>query len=207
MKKKVIFTLITLLLIAFTLCGCNLSLSNDDPCSQINECAKKEYTHTNLEVQTTYNGVTLTNKFNGVKGANSTVVSYSTEELATIEKGADGAYIVPSEMIVKKSGNATIRDGIIVEQNGDAVSIPVENIGQLSLEFDWASFSESKTYAEGTSNVFEAKVKNVTLFTGNPTFDGKDMSVVVRYNDKLEKVVIDYTSSNGAAVKVIYTFM
>ena len=206
MKKKVIFTLITLLLIAFTLCGCNLSLSNDDPCSQINECAKKEYTHTNLEVQTTYNGVTLTNKFNGVKGANSTVVSYSTEELATIEKGADGAYIVPSEMIVKKSGNATIRDGKIIEQNGDAVSIPVASLEKISIEFSKDYFTDIKTYSEGNSKVFEAKVSSPILFTGNAKFDGKDMTVQARYNEKLEAVKIDYTSKDGASVKVIYTF-
>lgn len=205
MKKKVIFTLITLLLIAFTLCGCNLSLSNDDPCSQINECAKKEYTHTNLEVQTTYNGVTLTNKFNGVKGANSTVVSYSTEELATIEKGANGAYIVPSEMIVKRSGNATVKDGKIIEQNGDVVSIPVASLEKISIEFSKDYFTDIKTYLEGNSKVFEAKVSSPILFTGNAKFDGKDMTVKARYNEKLEAVKIDYTSKDGASVKVIYT--
>ena len=206
MKKKVIFTLVTLLLISFLLTGCNLIMGEDDPCGKINRCAELEYTQTNLEVQTTQNGTTLVNKFSAVKGANNTMVTYSTEEMATIEKDQNGDYVVPKDMIVKKSGSATVKDGKIIEQNGDAVSIPVASLEKISIEFSKDYFTDIKTYSEGNSEVFVAKVSSPVLFTGNAKFDGQNMTVQARYNEKLEAVMIDYTSEDGASVKVIYTF-
>ena len=61
------------------------------------------------------------------------------------------------------------------------------------------------TYEAG-AYAFKADVTNIKGFTGNDNFDGTNMSVLVRYNDKLSSMVIDYTSANGATVKVIYTF-
>ncbi len=206
MKKKAIFTLVTLLLISFLLTGCNLIMGDDDPCEIINRCAELEYTQTNLEVQTTHNGTTLVNKFSAVKGANNTMVTYSTEEMATIEKDQNGDYIIPDDMIIKKTGSATVKDGKIVEQNGDAVSIPVASLEKISIEFTKEYFTDIKTYTEGNSEVFVAKVSAPILFTGNAKFDGKNMTVQARYNEKLEVVMMDYTSKDGATVKVIYTF-
>ena len=44
------------------------------------------------------------------------------------------------------------------------------------------------------------------MFTNNWDFDGTDMMVQVRYGEKLETVIIDYLSANGATIKVIYKF-
>ena len=78
---------------------------------------------------------------------------------------------------------------------------------EINLKFNEKYFTDVKTYAEGVSNVFEAKVSTPWAFLDNPDFHGKDMSVVVRYGEKLSSVMVDYTSQNGATVKVIYKFM
>ncbi|MBR2485532.1 MAG: hypothetical protein IKB54_04165, partial [Clostridia bacterium] len=104
-----------------------------------------------------------------------------------------------------KTGTAVIKNGVIVEQNGDAVEIPVNSLEKISLSFKQDYFKNGKGYSDGTL-VFEGDVTNPKAFTGNQNFDGTDMHVTVRYNDKIESIVIDYTSANGAAVKIIYTF-
>ena len=158
-----------------------------------------------MEVQTTMNGVTLVNSFTSNIGTNSTVVTYSIQELATFDN-TDGSYVVPDNMIVKKTGTAVIKNGVIVEQNGDAVEIPVTSLENISIQFKDSFFNMAQSTYEAGTYVFKADVTNVKGFTGNDNFDGTNMSVMVRYNDKLSSLVIDYTSANGATVKVIYTF-
>ena len=165
---------------------------------------KADYQGVNLEVQTTMNGVTLVNKFMSTIGANNTIVSYEIQELATIDQVCDeDIYVIPGSMIIKRTGSAVIKNGVIVEQNGDAVEIPVTSLEKISLSFKQDYFKNGKGYSDGTL-VFEGDVTNPKAFTGNQNFDATDMHVTVRYNDKIESIVIDYTSANGAAVKIIY---
>ena len=183
-----------------TLTACQL-IGGKDVYTELNTMARMEYNTINMEVQTTYQGVTLVNKYSALLGANGTIVTYSVESLATIDPEVG----MPENMIETKTGSATIRDGKIVSQTGDDVTIPT-SMSALAIHFDEAYFDTPKTYAEGSLHVFDAKVKDVKGFTGSNTFEGKDMRVCVRYNEKLDTVVIDYTSENGAGVKVIYKF-
>ncbi len=207
MKKKILFIAVILVVSTLILTACNLIPGSSDVYEELNEKVKMDYNMVSMETQTTYNGVTLVDKYNANKGANSTMVSYSTERLATIEKDANGNYVAPKDMIVKKSGSATIQNGAIVEQSGDVIDLPITKLEEINLKFNEKYFTDVKTYAEGVSNVFEAKVSTPWAFLDNPDFHGKDMSVVVRYGEKLSSVMVDYTSQNGATVKVIYKFM
>ena len=204
MKKKIFVTIIIAIL-ALTLTACHLVPETDDTYAELNKMVKLDYQSVNMEVQTTMNGVTLVNSFTSNIGTNSTVVTYSVQELATFDS-TDGSYVVPDNMIVKKTGTAVIKNGVIVEQNGDAVNIPVTSLENLTIQFKDSFFNMAQSTYEAGAYVFKADVTNVKGFTGNDSFDGTNMSVLVRYNEKLSSVVIDYTTSNGATVKVIYTF-
>ena len=166
---------------------------------------KLDYQSVNMEVQTTMNGVTLVSTFSSNIGSTSTAVTYSVQELATFDN-TDGNYVVPDNMIVKKTGTAIIKNGVIVEQNGDAVEILVTSLENLTIQFKDSFFNMAQSTYEAGAYVFKADVTNIKGFTGNDNFDGTNMSIMVRYNEKLSSMVIDYTSANGATVKVIYTF-
>lgn len=204
MKKKILVTIIIAIL-ALTLTACGLIPKDGDTYDELNEMLKADYQSVNLEVQTTMNGVTLVNSFTSNIGANNTIVTYSVQELATFDN-TDGNYVVPDNMIVKKTGTAVIKNGVIVEQNGDAVEISVTSLENLTIKFKDSFFNMAQSTYEAGAYVFKADVTNIKGFTGNDNFDGTNMSIMVRYNDKLSSMVIDYTSANGAAVKVIYTF-
>ena len=204
MKKKILVTIIIAIL-ALTLTACHLVPETDDTYAELNKMVKLDYQSVNMEVQTTMNGVTLVNSFTSNIGTNSTVVTYSIQELATFDS-TDGSYIIPGNMIVKKTGTAVIKNGVIVEQNGDAVNIPVTSLENLTIQFKDSFFNMAQSTYEAGAYAFKADVTNIKGFTGNDNFDGTNMSVLVRYNDKLSSMVIDYTSANGATVKVIYTF-
>ncbi len=204
MKKKILVTIIIAIL-ALTLTACGLIPKDGDTYDELNEMLKADYQSVNLEVQTTMNGVTLVNSFTSNIGANNTIVSYEIQELATFDN-TDGSYAVPDNMIVKKTGTAVIKNGVIVEQNGDAVEISVTSLENLTIKFKDSFFNMAQSTYEAGAYVFKADVTNIKGFTGNDNFDGTNMSIMVRYNDKLSSMVIDYTSANGATVKVIYTF-
>ena len=207
MKKKIIFVAITLVISTILLTACNLLPGSSDVYADLNEMVAMDYDNVALENQTTYNGVTLVDKYTATKSSNgNTMVTYSSERLATIEKDANGNYVVPEDMIVTKSGSVIIENGEIVDQSGDVIDLPITQLEKINLKFDKKYFTDVNTYADGNMNVFEAKVKTPWAFLDNPDFHGKDMSVMVRYGEKLNVVVVDYTSQNGATVKVTYSF-
>lgn len=207
MKNKVLISIVILLILVVGLCACTpTNNATVNVCATINEMAKMGYQTIKLSVYTTQNDVTLTSEFWASITDLNTMVTYSVESLNTFTTDDDGNYVVPSEMTSKKTGSATIKNGAIVESSGEDVNIPVEALSGLSLNFDDSYLSNENIYPDGTDNVLEAKVDNPAMFTNNWDFDGTDMMVQVRYGEKLETVIIDYLSANGATIKVIYKF-
>ncbi|MBQ9114887.1 MAG: hypothetical protein IJY07_03015 [Clostridia bacterium] len=205
--KKVLFILVIVALLIISLTACNLIPDKDaDVYNTLNEMASKEYTNINLAVETSYQGVTLLNTYTIMNSSNSTMVTYKTQSLATIGTDEDGNFVVPEDMIVTKEGNAIIKGGQVVEQSGSPADVPVKSISTLKLDFNEAYFNNPYGYAENEQQIFVADVTNAKAFTSNAEFDGKDMTVEVRYGEQLEKVTINYTSQKGALVKVTYTF-
>ncbi|MBO7156390.1 MAG: hypothetical protein J6V83_03190 [Clostridia bacterium] len=206
MKNRVIISVVILLLLTIGLVACTPAGGDKSVCAQINEMVALDYQTIKLSVYTTQNGITLTSEFHASITDLNTMVSYSVETLNTFTTDQDGNYVAPSTMISKKTGSAIIKDGVIVETAGQAVNIPVESLQNISLNFSETVFSDINTYADGTDNVFEAKVTSPALFTNNWDFDGKDMRVQVRYGEKLNLVNISYVSAKEASVQVIYSF-
>lgn len=205
--KKNIFVIIVIFILALTLTACGLIPKDGDTYDELNELVKKTYQSVNLEVQTQMNGVKLVSTFTSNAGSNNTIVTYSIEELATFSQMDDSDnWVIPEEMIVKKTGSAVIKNGVIVETSGDPANIPVDKLQSLTVEFDSDYFTNAMGTYEGGAQVFKADVTDVKAFTGNQNFDGTNMKVTVRYNDALESIVIDYTTTKGATIKIIYTF-
>ena len=205
--KKVLFILVIVALLIISLTACNLIPDKDaDVYNTLNEMASKEYTNINLAVETSYQGVTLLNTYTIMNSSNSTMVTYKTQSLATIGTDEDGNFVVPEDLIVTKEGNAILKGGQVVEQSGSPADVPVKSISTLKLDFNEAYFNNPYGYAENEQQIFVADVTNAKAFTSNAEFDGKDMTVEVRYGEQLEKVTINYTSQKGALVKVTYTF-
>ncbi|MBQ8177742.1 MAG: hypothetical protein IJ033_00980 [Clostridia bacterium] len=204
--KKVLFIFVVLAVVMVSLTACNLVPEEPDVYTELNEMARMSYVGVNLSVQTTMDGVTLTSVYTVTNSSNNTMVSYSSESLATIVQDGQGNYVMPENRVITKTGNATIKNGAIVEQTGDSADIPVKSLEALVLDFNQNYFNMPHGYYENDYFVFKAEVTNVKGFTSNNTFDGKDMSVEVHYNESLEKVMIDYTMDSGAVVKVVYTF-
>lgn len=205
--KKNIFVIIVIIILALTLTACGLIPKDGDTYDELNELVKKTYQSVNLEVQTEMNGVKLVSTFTSNAGSNNTIVTYSIEELATFSQMDDSDnWVIPEEMILKKTGSAVIKNGVIVETSGDPANIPVDKLQSLTIEFDSDYFTNAMGTYEGGAQVFKADVTDVKAFTGNQNFDGTNMKVTVRYNDALESIVIDYTTTKGATIKIIYTF-
>ena len=148
MKKKILVTIIIAIL-ALTFTACGLIPKDGDTYDELNEMLKADYQGVNFEVQTTMNGVTLVNKFKSTIGANNTIVSYEIQELATIDQVCDeDIYVIPGSMIINKTGSAVIKNGVIVEQNGDAVEISVSSLEKISLSFKQDYFKNGKGYSD-----------------------------------------------------------
>ena len=206
--KNTIIAILIVAILAMTLVACgDFTKSDKTIYDTLNDLVALDYQRVSLEVQTTMNGVTLVNNFTSNRGEANTMVTYSVQELATFDQMADSDnYVIPTDMIVTKRGSATIKDGVVIEQNGDSVNISVESLQNLSVKFKGEYFTMAHETYEGGADVFKANVTNVKGFTGNQNFTGTDMTVIVRYKDALRSIIIDYVSANGASVKVIYTF-
>ena len=201
--KKIIFIILIVSMLAISLTACNLNGGN--AYSQINELLKDDFSHITLDVETTANGITLVNKYSASIASNTTIVTYSMQSLAEIEKDEDGNYIMPTDMIVTEKGSATINNGKITF-DGKETALP--EITSPSLNFNKQYLSKNCTKVVDESNVTTiiADVIDIKGFTGNSNFDGKDMKVEVVYGESIKSIVINYTMNSGATVKVTYTF-
>ena len=203
MKKSIVLVISILAVVVLTFTACGV---DSDVCDELNAMIKMDYTLVKMDVSTTTQGVTLDSSFTSQSAVNGTTVVYSVEKLASITTDSNGNYVMPSKMIETKSGSATVKNGKIITQLGDPIDIPISSLTAATLNFKSNYFASSKSSVEGTEKTLEATVSDIKGFTGNANFDGKNMTVQVKYNQKLSVITIDYLSNNGALVKVIYTF-
>lgn len=199
MKKFVLILVILVLVLSLTACG----EPKNTVYQALNSMLDADHSVVSLTVETTMYGAKLTNKFVAMNGANNTMVTYTVEELATFNQMPDSDnWVIPEEMIIEKSGSATIKNGEIVEQDGDAVNIPVNALEGLQIEFKKNYFSN----ATDSDTTFSATVVDIVGFTNNPNFDGKNMTVSVTFDDNINLLVLTYTTTAGANVVVTYSF-
>ncbi len=205
--KKILFLAVIIALVTVAFTACHLAPQDESSIyTELNDMANKSYSNVNLSVQTTKEGVTLNSTYTISNGSNNTMVTYSMERLAIIEQDQNGNFVMPDDMIVTKSGSAVIKDGQVVEQSGDAADVPIKSLSTITLNFNEDYFSMPHSYDENDTHVFKADVSDPKGFTANADFDGKNMSIEVLFKEQLESVKINYTSANGAEIKVTYSF-
>ena len=205
--KKTIFVILIVAILAISLTACG-GVGGGDVYGKLNEMIGYDYSTIKLEVATTMNGITLTNKYTGVSASNGTVVTYTVQTLAEVVDNEDGSFSMPSEMIVTDRGSATVNNGKITELNGKAENIPVNEITSPSLNFNKTYFvSTVHTDNDGVKTIIGTILNDrIKDFTGNQNFDGKDMTFEVVYGESINSIVLNYTTNAGATVKVTYTF-
>ncbi len=211
MKRRnllVIIAILAVVTLIFTACE-----DNNEELTKISDMLELDYSMVNLHVQTVHKGITLNNVFTSQSAVNGTLVTYSVEEMSTITTNSNGEFVVPSDMITKKSGSATVKNGKIIDQTGASVNIPTSELNASNLTFKSSYFSATNSsvgtlsIANVNDQVFTATVSDIKGFTGNANFDGKDMTVKVAYAQKINVIQIEYTSNAGAQVKINYTFI
>ena len=202
MKKIILVVLVVSILTAIlTACGSN------DVYSQLNNMMNEDYSVIKLEVETSSQGVTLTNKYTATTANNRTSIRYTVQKLNKITIGEDGNFD-EDNMILTETGSALVENGKIIVLDGEASNIPVNGLQNLNVKFDKNYFmstihSENDGVKTITGTVIQDHIKD---FTGNQNFAGKNMTFTVTCGEKLQSLVINYTMSAGASVKVTYTF-
>ena len=206
--KKVIFTILLVAILALSLIACDTKAdgSGDGVYAELNEMVAMDYPIVKLQVETTSNGITLVNKYSATTSSASTTIRYTVQSLNNITVNKDGSYNIPDKMIEEKTGSAIVEDGKITVRDGDDVNISVEALDNLKIKFDKDYFTSIETAEQDGINTFSAAVTDIKGFTGNNSFDGKDMTIQVSYTTALKAITINYTMSSGATVKVTYSF-
>lgn len=203
--KKVIFTILLVAILALSLIACDTKAdgSGSGVYAELNEMVAMDYPIVKLQVETTSNGITLVNKYSATTSSASTTIRYTIQSLNKIIVNDDESY---NKMIEEKTGSAIVEDGKITVRDGDDVNISVEALDNLKIKFDKDYFTSIETAEQDGINTFSAIVSDIKGFTGNNSFDGKDMTIQVSYTTALKAITINYTMNSGATVKVTYSF-
>lgn len=180
----------------FAFVGCKTDEGKNKTVYEVlNDLAAKQRDQVTLTVVTTVGEDTLTSTYNATVADSATKVEYSVQSLAKLT--ADGA---TTARIETKSGSYVVKDGKVVQQNGQNCDIALDNVTLGKINFD-------KVYFKDVQNVegkFAAKVVDADGFVGNK--NATAMTVEVAYTkDAISSLKITYTLSN-AAVTMTYTF-
>lgn len=193
-KNVCIFVIAICLL--FALCACN----NDKIYNLLNEMTNAEYSAITLKVTSSKDGDSLQNVFSINFGEEETIVNYTCQKFATF--GDSDAVSIPTDYIVTSTGSVIIRDGKIVEQNGDSVDVAFEEITTLGINFNKNYFANISR----TTSSFNADVVNPKGFTGNSQLNCTNMTLKVYFDDVFQLITIKYVSENGFEIQLQYIF-
>lgn len=161
----------------------------------LNDLAAKQRDKVSLTVVTTVGEDVLTNTYNATVVDGATKVEYSVQSLA--ELTTDGA---TTARVETKSGSYVVKDGKVVQQNGQNCDIALENVTLGKIRFDKAYFKD----VQDVEGKFAAKVVDAEGFVGNK--NATDMTVEVAYTKEvISSLRITYNLPN-AAVTMSYTF-
>lgn len=206
--KKVIFTILLVAILALSLIACDTKAdgSGSGVYAELNEMVAMDYPIVKLQVETTSNGITLVNKYSATTSSANTTIRYTVQSLNNITVNEDESYNIPDKMIEEKTGSAIVENGKLTVLDGDDVNISVEALDDVKIKFDKDYFTSIETAEQDGINTFSAIVSDIKGFTGNNSFDGKDMTIQVSYTTALKAITINYTMNSGATVKVTYSF-
>ena len=161
----------------------------------LNELAAKPHDNGKLTVVTTVGDDVLTSTYTLSTTADGVKVEYQIQMLSTITVDEP-----TTERIVTTSGSYVVKDGKVVQQNGQNCDIALEKITAEGINFDKTYFAEAKE----TDGKFVANVTNVKGFIGDVA--ATDMTVEVAYTEQaISNLVVSYTTTN-ATVTMTYSF-
>ncbi len=187
MNKKLLAALLCLVLAmsVFVLVACvnepnNPPKPDDDPpqpqktvYETLNELAAKPHDNGKLTVVTTVGEDVLTSTYTLTTNVDGVKVEYAIQTLATLSLEE-----TTTERIVTTSGSYVVKDGKVVQQNGQNCDIALEKVTAEGIKFDKTYFAEVKE----TDGKFVANVTNVKGFIGDVA--ATDMTVEVTYTAK-----------------------
>jgi len=186
MKKILIFVMIISIASAVL---CFSSCKTDERYQMLEEMTKLQYKQIVMEVSSKAE-VELSAKFTSDFDGEKTTLNYTYDRVAKAEL-VDGVYVIPDTYIETLTGNATVKDGKIISQNGDAIDVELEKLSK-------AGFSFNALYFENASlggDTFSADVINPKGFTGNASLRCMNMKVKIvfqadaEYVDKTESAI------------------
>ena len=161
----------------------------------LNELAAKPHDNGKLTVVTTVGDDVLTSTYTLTTTADGVKVEYAIQTLATLSLEE-----TTTERIVTTNGSYVVKDGKIVQQNGQNCDIALETVSAQGIKFDKAYFAEVKE----SDGKFAAKVTGVKGFLGEVS--ATDMTVEVTYTAQaITNLVINYKTTN-ATVTMTYAF-
>ncbi len=202
MKKTLLIVAVVITLLS--LFGCKVIIPDEQPQKTIydnfNDMTKVAYTDYSIAVKRTEEGETLNSsyKISSVNGTSK--IEYSYEVLNEIEE-VDGEFVVPKEYKSVKKGTITVKDGKIVEHNGEKLNIDFTELDGVGLTFDKSYFVN----VIDETNRFSATVTNVKGFFGT-NVDCTNMTVEINYTaSRFQKILISY-EKDGCTTEITYTF-
>lgn len=161
----------------------------------LNELAAKPHDNGKLTVVTTVGDDVLTSTYTLTTNADGVKVEYRIQTLASVSLDEH-----TTERIVTTSGSYVVKDGKVVQQNGQNCDIALEAVSAQGIKFDKAYFAEVKE----SDGKFAAKVTDVKGFLGEVS--ATDMKVEVTYTAQaITNLVINYKTTN-ATVTMTYAF-
>ena len=161
----------------------------------LNELAAKSHDSGKLTVVTTVGDDVLTSTYTLSTTADGVKVEYQIQTLATITVDEP-----TTERIVTTSGSYVVKDGKVVQQNGQNCDIALETVSAQGIKFDNAYFAEVKE----SDGKFVANVTNVKGFIGDVA--ATDMTVEVTCTAQaITNLVINYKTTI-ATVTMTYAF-
>lgn len=161
----------------------------------LNELAAKPHDNGKLTVVTTVGEDVLTSTYTLTTNADGVKVEYAIQTLATLSLEE-----TTTERIVTTNGSYVVKDGKVVQQNGQNCDIALETVSAQGIKFDKAYFVEVKE----SDGKFAAKVTDVKAFLGEVS--ATDMAVEVTYTAQaITNLVINYKTTN-ATVTMTYAF-
>ena len=161
----------------------------------LNELAAKSHDSGKLTVVTTVGDDVLTSTYTLSTTADGVKVECQIQTLSTITVDEP-----TTERIVTTSGSYVVKDGKVVQKNGQNCDIALETVSAQGIKFDKAYFAEVKE----SDGKFAANVTDVKGFLGEVS--ATDMTVEVTYTAQaITNLVINYKTTN-ATVTMTYAF-
>lgn len=182
----------------------NESLAVNKACEQMNAALKQTPTRFSLQIETKNGSAVLHAGCEiGENYDASKTVSYTCEQYNTFVKNADGTYQIPSSRITTYTGNIKIKDGTVVERDGESLNMPIPVFTVRGLVFS----TDCLTNMTFENSTFAADVTSPTDFFGTD-MEAQNMKVKLTLQDNTIQIMqITYTAKDNTAVTIVYTLL